>query len=77
MPIVFIQVKVRPGSRVSSLVREDSGTWVAQLKARPVEGKANAELVALVARQFNCAKSAIRIQSGAASRIKLLRIATP
>jgi uncharacterized protein (TIGR00251 family) len=73
-PVTRIQVKVKPGSRVSSLVQVEDGTWVARLTAPPVEGKANAELVALVARHFRCAKSAVSIKSGASGRTKVLAI---
>jgi uncharacterized protein YggU (UPF0235/DUF167 family) len=39
-----------------------------------VDGKANEELISLVAKQFGCAKSKVSIKSGAASRVKLVRI---
>jgi uncharacterized protein YggU (UPF0235/DUF167 family) len=39
-----------------------------------VEGEANKELIALVARHFGCRKSAISITSGATARTKLLKI---
>ena len=68
MPI--LQVKAKPGSRVSALTLQEDGTWLAQLKSPPVDGKANAELVALVARQFGCAKSQVDIRSGAGSKLK-------
>src|SRR5262249_279828 len=71
-----IQVKVRPRSRVSALEQGDDGTWVAHVKAPPVEGKANEELIALVADRFRCRKSAVSIQSGASGRVKLVRIAS-
>jgi uncharacterized protein len=69
-----IQVKVRPNARVSTLEEVEDGPWLAQLKSPPVDGKANKELVALIARHFACPKSAISIKSGAAGRIKLVRI---
>ncbi len=72
-PIV-IRVKVKPNARVSSLARSEEGTWVAQLKAPPVDGKANAELIALVAARFQCHKSDVEIRSGASGRTKLVRI---
>jgi len=71
---VVIRVKVKPQSRASTLEQTADGSWTAQLVAPPVDGKANAELVALVARHFGCAKSAVSIKSGAASRMKLVRI---
>ena len=69
-----IQVKVKPNSRVSALEQLHDGTWLAQIKSPPVDGKANKELVALVAKQFGCRKSEVSIKSGASSRTKLVRI---
>lgn len=69
-----VRIKVRPNARSSSLEEERDGTWIAQLKSAPVDGKANAELVALVARRFGYARSAVSIRSGASARMKLVRI---
>jgi len=69
-----IQVKVKPSSRVSALEEMDDGTWLAQIKSPPVDGKANEELIGLVAKQFGCRKSEVSIKSGASSRTKLVRI---
>jgi len=74
MPI--IEVKVKPNSRVSALEPAADGSWLAQLKSPPVDGKANAELIGLVARRFGCAKSAVSIKSGASARTKRVRIDT-
>ena len=68
-------VKVKPNARQSSFERQADGSWLAQLKSPPVDGKANAELIALIAREFGCAKSAVEIASGAGARIKRVRIA--
>ena len=69
-----IQVKVKPNARVSEVVAQADGTWLARLKSPPVDGKSNQELLLLIARHFGCAKSAVSIKSGAAARIKLVRI---
>jgi uncharacterized protein (TIGR00251 family) len=69
-----LRVKVKPNARVSSLVQEPDGTWLARLKSPPVDGKANQELVELVAEHFHCRKSAVLIKSGASGRIKLLTV---
>jgi uncharacterized protein (TIGR00251 family) len=74
MPARVIQVKVKPNSRVSLLEQQPDGTWLAQVKSPPVEGKANEELIALVAKQFGCRKSEVSIKSGAAGRVKLVRV---
>ncbi len=69
-----LQVKVKPNARISAFEPVGDGTWIAQLKSPPVDGKANAELIALVARQFGCAKSAVSIKSGAAGRMKWVSV---
>jgi len=74
---VVLQVKVKPRARVSSLEQVPDGTWVARLKSPPVDGKANDELVALIARHFQCRKAAVSIKSGAAARTKLVRVEAP
>lgn len=73
---ILIQVRVKPNSRQSALEQSAEGEWLAQLKAAPVDGKANEELIALVATRFRCRKSAVTIKSGASGRTKLLRIET-
>jgi hypothetical protein len=70
-----IQVKVKPRSRVSALEELQDGTFVARLRSAPVDGKANAELIELVARHYGCSKSAVSIKSGASSRTKRVAIA--
>ena len=71
-----LQIKVKPRAPVSCLTLCDDGTWSAQIKSPPVDGKANAELLALVARHFRCAKSAVRIKTGSSGRLKLVEVAT-
>jgi len=71
---MIIQIKVKPNSRASRLEQNQDGTWLAQLKSPPVDGKANEELVALVAKHFNRPKSDVSIKSGASSRNKLIEI---
>jgi len=74
--MTVLQVKVKPRSRLSSLEQAADGTWVARLKAPPVDGKANEELVGLVAERFGCRKSQVMIKSGAGGRMKLVKVET-
>jgi hypothetical protein len=69
-----IEIRVKPNARVSTLEQAADGTWSAQLKSAPVDGKANAELIALVAKSFGCRKAAVSIRTGSASRIKRVEI---
>jgi uncharacterized protein (TIGR00251 family) len=74
MPPKVIQVKVKPNSRASLLEQKEDGTWLAQFKSPPVDGKANEELVGLVAKHFKCRRSDVSIKSGGSSRIKLIQL---
>jgi uncharacterized protein (TIGR00251 family) len=69
-----LQVKVKPGSREDSLVEQPDGTWLARVKAPPVDGKANAALIALVAAHFGVRKAQVAIKSGASGRMKLVQV---
>ena len=69
-----LRVRVKPNARVAELVREEDGTYLARVKAAPVEGKANEALVALVAEAFGVRKAQVSIRRGASSRIKLVVI---
>jgi uncharacterized protein len=70
-----IQIRVKPNARESSLTQGDDGVWLAKLKSPPVDGKANAELIALVAEQFGCRKAEVVIRSGASGRMKIVQYA--
>ena len=72
-----IKVKVKPHSRVSTLEQVSDRVWLARLKSAPVDGKANAELVALIAERFRCRNADVEIRSGAGGRMKLVRIDLP
>ena len=69
-----LKIKVKPYAKTSGLQQQPDQTWLAQLKSPPVDGKANAELLALVAQHFQCPKSAVRIVSGGAGRMKWVRV---
>lgn len=73
---IVIKVKVKPNARASELTpsANKGEPWLAQIKAPPVDGKANEELIELVAKHFQCRKSAVSIKSGAGGRIKLVQI---
>lgn len=72
--MAIIQIRVKPSARTSHFGKDESGQWLASLKARPVDGKANKELIALVAEFFDCPKSGVALKSGATGRTKLVEI---
>lgn len=65
-----LKLKVKPNARTQSLTEGEDGIWLAQLKSPPVGGKANAELIALLADHFGCRKQDVAIKMGASARIK-------
>lgn len=72
MPI--LQVKVKPNAKQQKLEAQPDGSWIAHLKSPPVDGKANAELIQLLAKRFAVPKSHVTIKSGGAAKLKLIEI---
>lgn len=70
------QVKVKPNSKRQSIEEQPDGSLKVHLKSPPVDGKANEELIALLAEMFNVSKSKISIKSGLSSKNKLVEIET-
>jgi len=65
---------VKPNAKVAGLEEQPDGTWIARVKAPPVEGKANEALIALVADHFGVRKAQVMIRVGASGRLKQLEI---
>lgn len=69
-----LRLKVKPNARVDALEQLADGSWQAQVRAAPVDGKANAAVIALVARHLGVAKAKVSIRSGAGARLKLVEV---
>jgi len=84
MPIKssYIRVKVIPKSPtqgIAEILKESIDgdevlTYKIRVKSAPEKGKANAELIKFLAKEFSVPKENIEIISGKADRIKLIRI---
>lgn len=70
-----LQVKVKPNAKRQSIETAEDGSLIVQLKSPPVDGKANAELIKLLADTFRVPKSCIQIKSGLSSKLKRVEIA--
>jgi len=70
----ILQVKVKPNARLDRLEQAEDGTWLASLKAQPVDGKANDALLRFVADRLHLPKSAVLLKSGQTSRHKILEV---
>jgi uncharacterized protein (TIGR00251 family) len=66
-------VYVKTLSRTSEIKQEDT-ILKAYLKAVPIDGKANEELLYLLSRHFKVGRSDIKIKSGKSSKKKLIQI---
>lgn len=70
-----IAVRVTPRGGRDTLAAGTPEHLAARLAAAPVDGAANAGLVALVAKSFGVPRRAVTIVSGETARLKRLRIA--
>ncbi|MBS3028305.1 MAG: DUF167 domain-containing protein [Dolichospermum sp. DET50] len=68
------RVKVKPNSKQQKIEELADGSLIVHLKSPPVDGKANEELIKLLAKNFDVSKSSIRIKSGTTSRQKVIEI---
>lgn len=73
---MILQVRVKPRAKASTLCQAADGTWIATLKSPPVDGKANEELIRLVADHFRCRKADVTIKVGATGRTKVVKVET-
>jgi len=69
-----IIVKVIPRSSKSEIVEETEDYLKIKLTSSPTKGAANKELIKLLAKKYNVAKSRIEIIKGLTSKEKLIRI---
>ena len=69
-----VEVRVGPRSGRQALWREPGGQLRAAVQAAPERGKANEELVRLVAGRLGIARSQVEVWKGHRSRKKVLRI---
>ncbi|MDB9476686.1 DUF167 domain-containing protein [Dolichospermum circinale] len=67
-------VKVKPNSQQQKIEELADGSLNVHLKSPPIDGKANEELIKLLAKKFDVPKSSITIKSGVTSRKKLIEI---
>jgi uncharacterized protein len=71
-----IAVKVKPGAYRDRLWRDDDGL-VAHIRARPVDGEANAYLLRYLAGCLRVAPSLVRLVKGRTAQIKIIEVAAP
>lgn len=72
---VTIDVRVIPRAARSGVAGTRDGALLVRLRAPPVEGAANEELIVVIAKALGVSKRAITLVSGERSRAKRLAIA--
>jgi uncharacterized protein (TIGR00251 family) len=71
----LLSIRVQPRAKRDEVVGERAGAIVIRLKAPPVDGKANAALIAFIANAANVPRSRVEIVRGATAREKVVRVA--
>jgi hypothetical protein len=71
---VKVRVKVIPRAREKEILKLGDGSLKVKLTAPPVDGKANKQLIELIAEYYKVKKSQVTIVSGEKSRNKIIYI---
>jgi len=69
-----LNIKVEPRSSKSGIVGPYGDALKVKLTSPPVEGKANKELIEVLAKGFSISKKNIKIISGQSSKNKVVRL---
>ncbi len=72
---VILSLHIQPGAKKSEVVGLHDDALKIRLAAPPVDGKANAALIAFIAAKVGVGKTAVDLISGETSRSKRIRIA--
>jgi uncharacterized protein (TIGR00251 family) len=73
--VLIIKVKVEPRSSRAGIVGKYGDALKVKITSPPVEGKANRELIELLAREFGIRKKDVQIISGHNSKNKVVKLA--
>jgi uncharacterized protein (TIGR00251 family) len=67
---IKLSVKVKPRTSQQKVETGADGITTVWVKSPPVDGKANSEVIKLLAKHYGVSKSCVQIRSGASSRLK-------
>lgn len=71
---LILSLHVQPGARKTEILGLHGEALKIRLAAPPVDGKANASLIGFLAKQLDVPRAQVELVSGAASRLKRLRV---
>lgn len=73
--MVEMVIQVKPGSSKNEIFIGENNELVVKLRAKPIDGEANAALIEFLSSALNIRKSEIELVKGATSRTKRIRLA--
>jgi uncharacterized protein YggU (UPF0235/DUF167 family) len=72
---MIVRVIVRSSANADTITfNEGSDTYLVSVKARPIDGEANAAIIGILSKHLDVPKSLITLKSGSKSKIKLFEI---
>ena len=71
-----IIVKAKPNSKKDAIEKVNEKNFIVSVTSPPVNGKANAHIIKLLAEYFDISQSLIEIVSGHMAKIKVIEINT-
>jgi len=69
-----INVSVKAGKQESRVIKKDFGEYEVWVKARPVKGAANKEIIEVLANYFSVKPYNLRIAKGLTSPLKVIEL---
>lgn len=69
-----IIVKTKPGAKNDKIEKVDEANYIVHIKEPPIDGRANAALVKMLASHFDVSPSLVEIISGYMARVKVIEI---
>lgn len=74
---LYLKLKIQPKASKNEFAEQLGDALKVRLTAPPIDGKANKQLIAFLAKAFKVAKSRVKIISGETGRNKQLKITSP
>ncbi len=71
---IFLRVRAKPGARRDGVTGMREGELLVEVRARPEHGKANQEIIRVLARELGVPKDGILLKLGGASRRKVFEL---
>jgi uncharacterized protein YggU (UPF0235/DUF167 family) len=69
-----LRVRVVPGARTSEVVGRLGDAWKLRVKAQPERGRANGEVISLLASTLGVPRDAVRVSRGHTTGVKLVEV---